>query len=80
MGEALYTGKTAVITGSTQGLGEAIARHLVEQGAAAMVICGRNRANGENVGKALEAAGCPTTRSAVPSPSRSPRGAIASTG
>lgn len=52
--------KIIVVTGGTQGLGEAIARHLVEQGAAGMVICGRNRTNGENVCEALQAAGCPT--------------------
>jgi len=49
-----------VVTGGTQGLGEAIARHLVEQGAAGMVICGRNRTNGQNVSEELRSAGCPT--------------------
>jgi NAD(P)-dependent dehydrogenase (short-subunit alcohol dehydrogenase family) len=57
---AQLSGKIIVVTGGTQGLGEAIARHLVEQGVAGMVICGRNRANGQRVSGALEAAGCPT--------------------
>jgi NAD(P)-dependent dehydrogenase (short-subunit alcohol dehydrogenase family) len=34
-------GKAAVITGSTQGLGEATARLFAERGAAGIVICGR---------------------------------------
>ena len=52
--------KIIIVTGGTQGLGEAIARHLAEQGAAGLVICGRNRENGQAVAAALEAAGCPT--------------------
>jgi len=54
------SGKVIVVTGGTQGLGEAIARHLVERDAEGLVICGRNRANGEQVAGDLEAAGCPT--------------------
>ena len=54
------SGKVIIVTGGTQGLGEAIARHLAEQGAAGQVICGRNRAKGETVAAALEAAECPT--------------------
>ncbi len=60
MSTAQLSGKIIIVTGGTQGLGEAIARHLVEQGAGGMVICGRNRANGQRVSGALEAAGCPT--------------------
>ena len=40
-------GKIAVITGSTQGLGEAIARLFAERGAEGLIICGRSRAKGE---------------------------------
>jgi NAD(P)-dependent dehydrogenase (short-subunit alcohol dehydrogenase family) len=50
-------GKIAVITGATQGLGEAIAHMFAERGAAGLVICGRNRKNGERVAAALEAKG-----------------------
>ncbi len=50
-------GKVCVVTGGTQGLGEAIARHFADQGAAGLVICGRNAANGGRVVAALEALG-----------------------
>jgi NAD(P)-dependent dehydrogenase (short-subunit alcohol dehydrogenase family) len=41
------SGKYAIITGSTQGLGEAIARLFVERGAAGIIICGRNAERGQ---------------------------------
>ena len=47
-------GKFAVVTGSTQGLGAAIAKLFVARGAAGVVICGRNAAKGE--AKAMELA------------------------
>lgn len=50
-------GKVAVITGSTQGLGETIARLFVARGAAGIVIAGRNRERGEAVRADLERAG-----------------------
>jgi NAD(P)-dependent dehydrogenase (short-subunit alcohol dehydrogenase family) len=50
-------GKVAVVTGGTQGLGEAIAHMLAERGAEGLVICGRNEANGARVKAALEARG-----------------------
>lgn len=53
-------GKYAVITGGTQGLGEAAARLFAERGAAGLVICGRNAERGEEVARDLGAAGCPT--------------------
>jgi hypothetical protein len=48
------TGKVAVITGSTQGLGEAIAHLFVDRGAVGIVICGRNRKNGARVKADIE--------------------------
>ncbi|WP_147199404.1 SDR family oxidoreductase [Pantoea sp. MBD-2R] len=51
------TGKVAVVTGGTQGLGAAIARHFMQQGAAGVVICGRNQAKGEEIAAQLSEAG-----------------------
>jgi NAD(P)-dependent dehydrogenase (short-subunit alcohol dehydrogenase family) len=59
-GAAGLAGKIAVVTGGTQGLGEAIARLFAERGAAGLVICGRNSDNGARVEKEISAAGCPT--------------------
>ena len=50
-------GKIAVVTGSTQGLGEKIAHTFADRGATGIVICGRNAANGEKVKAALEKKG-----------------------
>lgn len=46
-------GKICVVTGSTQGLGAAIARHLAEAGAAGLVTLGRNAAKGAAVAEAI---------------------------
>ena len=59
-GPANLNGKIAVVTGGTQGLGEAIARLFAERWAAGIVICGRNSDNGAQVAKEISAAGCPT--------------------
>ena len=48
-------GKTAVITGSTQGLGETIAQLFADRGVTQMVITGRNAERGARVKAALEA-------------------------
>jgi NAD(P)-dependent dehydrogenase (short-subunit alcohol dehydrogenase family) len=53
--------KVAIVTGSTQGLGAAIARRLVDEGLIqGLVICGRNADNGERLARELGAAGCRT--------------------
>jgi len=59
-GPASLAGKVAVVTGGSQGLGEAIARLFADRGAAGLVICGRNKENGERVAAEIEASGCPT--------------------
>jgi NAD(P)-dependent dehydrogenase (short-subunit alcohol dehydrogenase family) len=59
-GPANLNGKIAIVTGGTQGLGEAIARLFAEQGAAGIVICGRNAERGERVAKEIASAGNPT--------------------
>jgi hypothetical protein len=48
-------GKTAVVTGSTQGLGETIAHLFADRGCASIVITGRNAERGAKVKAALEA-------------------------
>jgi NAD(P)-dependent dehydrogenase (short-subunit alcohol dehydrogenase family) len=58
-GPANISGKVAIITGGTQGLGEAIARLFGERGAAGIMICGRNAKGGERVASEISAAGCP---------------------
>jgi len=50
-------GKIAIVTGGTQGLGEATARLFVERGAAGIVICGRNAERGAKVKADLETLG-----------------------
>ena len=54
------SGKIAVITGGTQGLGEAIARHFAKEGAAGIAICGRNAAAGARVRDSISASGVKT--------------------
>jgi NAD(P)-dependent dehydrogenase (short-subunit alcohol dehydrogenase family) len=48
--------KVAIVTGSTQGLGEAIARRLVDHALiGGLVICGRSAANGERLAREFSA-------------------------
>jgi NAD(P)-dependent dehydrogenase (short-subunit alcohol dehydrogenase family) len=55
---ASFDGKVAVITGSTQGLGETTARLFHARGARGLIITGRNRARGEAVAASLISDGC----------------------
>jgi len=55
-----FEGRYAVITGGTQGLGEATARLFAKRGAAGLVICGRNEEKGQNVAQSLTETGCTT--------------------
>jgi NAD(P)-dependent dehydrogenase (short-subunit alcohol dehydrogenase family) len=55
-----FAGQYAVITGGTQGMGEAVARLFAARGAAGLVICGRNSAKGDAVAGSLTKAGCKT--------------------
>jgi len=52
-----FSGKTAIVTGGTQGVGEAVARMFAERGAAAVTICGRNKENGKRIATELEGSG-----------------------
>ena len=52
-----FEGRVAVVTGSTQGLGEAIVRELVARGAAGVVITGRDTERGAAVVRDTDASG-----------------------
>ena len=60
MTSAQLEGKVAVVTGGTQGLGEATARLFAERGAAGLVICGRREEQGRQVAEEISGSGCPT--------------------
>lgn len=51
--------KVLIITGGTQGVGEAVAKLAVESGAAGVVICGRQREKGEAVAAEIQTPDCP---------------------
>lgn len=53
-----FVGQHFIVTGSTQGLGAAVAHLLAERGAAGLVICGRNQAKGLHQVEQLAALGC----------------------
>jgi NAD(P)-dependent dehydrogenase (short-subunit alcohol dehydrogenase family) len=48
-GKTSLTGKYAIVTGSSQGLGEAIAWMFEARGAAGLIICGRNAERGKAI-------------------------------
>jgi len=52
------TGKYAIVTGSSQGLGEAIARMFKARGAAGLILCGRNAERGKAVADDLHSNAC----------------------
>jgi NAD(P)-dependent dehydrogenase (short-subunit alcohol dehydrogenase family) len=58
-GRADLAGKIAVVTGGSQGVGEAIAKLFAARGAGGLVICGRNEKNGKRVAAEIEQMGCP---------------------
>ncbi len=58
--DSQFENAVAVITGGTQGLGEAIARLLAERGAKGIVICGRNEERGHAVAREISNQGCQT--------------------
>lgn len=51
-----FAGKSALVTGSTQGLGDCIARRLAERGAS-VTLCGRSEEKGRALQEELKAAG-----------------------
>lgn len=51
------SGKVAIVTGSTQGIGEAIAHRIVDWGGTGIVVTGRDHGRGEAVAGALEEKG-----------------------
>jgi len=53
-----FTGQYFVVTGSTQGLGAAVAHTLAKRGAAGLIICGRSRGKGEEQARQLAALDC----------------------
>jgi NAD(P)-dependent dehydrogenase (short-subunit alcohol dehydrogenase family) len=53
-------GRIAVVTGGTQGLGEAVARLFVARGVSGLVICGRNVERGKMIAGELSKQGCQT--------------------
>ena len=52
-----FDGKIALITGSTQGVGEAVARRLTAEGASGIIVCGRNEQRGAAVAQDLVESG-----------------------
>lgn len=55
-----FDGQVALVTGSTQGLGEAVAVRLVSRGLSGLVVTGRSAERGNAVAERLKRAGCDT--------------------
>ena len=53
-------GKTAIVTGGSQGVGAGIARAAAAAGAAGLCLHGRSAARGRKVAEEISALGCPT--------------------
>ena len=54
---SLLTGKTALVTGGSQGIGRVIAKELAKDGATVIVNCANNIANAQNVVQEIISAG-----------------------
>lgn len=50
-------GRVILVTGGTQGVGAAVALHAAREGAAGVVICGRQQDKGEDVARQIEGLG-----------------------
>ncbi len=59
-GAGQFAGKVVAITGGTQGVGEAVARLMVERGAAGLALAGRTAPRGEALAAELSDLGTPT--------------------
>ena len=58
MTQTKLDGQIFLVSGGTQGIGEAIAKKLAANGAAGIIICGRNEERGQQVAAALQNSDC----------------------